>query len=243
MMRLARLGRKRIGFTLIELLVVIAIIGLLAAILFPVYSAAGAAGQRARCQQNLRQIGQAFSAYLGDWSNVYPDTNDPYLWMGRRWRWPLGRYLAMTARRDPSAPDDPNVSVGNTGGVLVCPSDPSARQKWDATSYGYSAAFYHAPQDINGMTVQQLYDPSSPGPACAPQPAPDVRFPSKKALVADWLSNHSDEAVGWWSWLGARNYLFVDGHVHFLPASGIRPAADGFPDINLTVDGLHGRDL
>jgi len=234
-------GRR--GFTLIELLVVIAIIGLLAAILFPVYASARDVARRARCQQNLRQIGDAFSSYLADWSNVYPNTGDPYLWMGRRWRWPLGRYLAMTARHDASSPDDPNKSVGNTGGVLFCPADPTARQMWDSTSYGYSAAFYHTPEQINSMTAAQLWDPSTPGPPCSPQSASDVSYPTKKALAADWLSSHSDEKVGWWSWLGSRNYLFVDGHVHFLRATRIRPAVDNLPDINLTINGIRGSDL
>jgi hypothetical protein len=37
--------------------------------------------------------------------------------------------------------------------------------------------------------------------------------------------------------------VFVDGHVRYLRARQIRPAANGLPDINLTVDGLSGRDV
>ncbi|MBI2844801.1 MAG: type II secretion system protein [Armatimonadetes bacterium] len=235
-----KLPHRRNGFTLIELLTVVAIISILAAILFPVYTTANEAARRAKCQSNLRQIGDAFALYLSDWSDTYPNTDDLALWMGRRWRWPLRRYLALTARRDPNAPEDPNKSLGNTGGVLFCPSDPQARQIWDITSYGYSAAFYHAPAVVNTMTTEQLW---KPGPPCSSQKVSDVVYPSRKAIVADWLSNHSAEKVGWWDWRGSRNYLFADGHVKHLAAGEIRPAVNDLPDINLTRDGARGRDL
>lgn len=235
------LNRNRRAFTLIELLVVIAIIAILAGMLFPVFSSSREAARGAKCQSNLRQIGAAFQSYTSDWSGYYPSTDDPYLWMGRRFRWPIARYLASTTRPDPSAPLDPNRSVGTGTGILICPSDPTARRNYDSTSYGYSAAFYHTPDQINSMTTPQLYN--SPGPPCTPQPVSEVVSPTKKALCADWLSSHSEDKVGWWSWLGKRNYLFCDGHVRLLSARQIRRAVNGYPDINLTVDGLHGRDL
>src|SRR6187402_3092152 len=55
------------AFTLIELLVVIAIIGLLAAILFPVFSRARENGRRSVCQSNLKQIGIGMLQYSQDY--------------------------------------------------------------------------------------------------------------------------------------------------------------------------------
>ncbi len=54
------------GFTLIEVLVVLAIIAILAAILFPVFSAARASGYKAGCVTNVHQLLQASTMYASD---------------------------------------------------------------------------------------------------------------------------------------------------------------------------------
>jgi len=57
---------SRKAFTLIELLVVIAILGLLAAILFPVFAHVRENARRTDCASNQRQLGLAFLAYAQD---------------------------------------------------------------------------------------------------------------------------------------------------------------------------------
>jgi len=59
------------GFTLIELLVVIAIIAILVSLLLPAVQAAREAARRANCRSNLKQIGIALHAYLGQ-TNLFP---------------------------------------------------------------------------------------------------------------------------------------------------------------------------
>jgi prepilin-type N-terminal cleavage/methylation domain-containing protein/prepilin-type processing-associated H-X9-DG protein len=79
--------RRRGGFTLVELLVVIAIIGMLAGLMLPAISSARAAGRRAKCQSNMRQVGIGLLGYLNTFGkfpnagtfaeNPNVDLNDP----------------------------------------------------------------------------------------------------------------------------------------------------------------------
>ena len=59
-------SRRRRGFTLIELLVVIAIIGILAAMVFPVFARARESARKAVCLSNVKNIALAIQMYLAD---------------------------------------------------------------------------------------------------------------------------------------------------------------------------------
>jgi len=74
------------GFTLVELLVVIAIIGLLAALLFPVFSRAREHSRTTVCLSNLKQLGVATMQYAQDYDETYPLQTD----------WPNGAGVSTT---------------------------------------------------------------------------------------------------------------------------------------------------
>ena len=68
--------KKRAGFTLIELLVVIAIIAILAAILLPALQQARTRAKDSSCKSNLKQLGNFFSIYTGDFNSWFPMAYD-----------------------------------------------------------------------------------------------------------------------------------------------------------------------
>jgi len=69
-------ARRRLGFTLIELLVVIAIVGLLAAMLFPVFARARESARKTCCLAGVKNLAAAVSLYLADWEAFWPAEHD-----------------------------------------------------------------------------------------------------------------------------------------------------------------------
>ena len=63
---------RRRGFTLIELLVVIAIIGILAAMVFPVFARARESARKAVCLSNVKNMALAINMYLADNNDTFP---------------------------------------------------------------------------------------------------------------------------------------------------------------------------
>ncbi len=234
--------RIHIGFTIVELLVVIAIIAAITAILLPGLGKARAMARRVSCGSNLHQIDLAMHLYLNENKDTYPCAQDPlpkkqptdptiWLWMGRGWRSFISPYFGE------------KIDINNPS-VLRCPGDQTQASTYEATSYAYSMAFYHSPQQINDMnSYKDNYQ--NPRPSI-PQEADRVAKPAGKIIVGDWNSNHQrlneGEDKGWWNGKGCRNFLFVDGQVKLLEARKIRPANDNNPNPNLTKDGIEGID-
>ena len=225
----------RSGFSLVELLVVIATIALLLSIMLPSLSKVRVLAMRLKCTSNLKQINLAFDLYQHEYDNVYPCARDPlpqgyWLWMGRGWRSFVEPYLCD------------NIDANNPS-VLFCPQDAVSKEKYESTSYSYSMAFYHSPEQIDAMSTpaDTYQNPQKP----VPQRSPDVANPAAKILIGEWLSNHAPvtEDKGWWCWEGTRNFLFADGQTRFLEADKINSARDSLPDANLTIHGIKGSDL
>jgi len=124
------LSARRIGFTLIELLVVIAIIGILAAILFPVFSAARDKARQTACLNNEKQLALAMLQYEQDYDEMVPivvsqNATNVTTWpvtqifsQANHWGWieELYPYIKSAA-------------------VFICPSD-AQQQYTGGSSYG-----------------------------------------------------------------------------------------------------------
>ena len=226
------IDRRRRAFTLVELLVVIAIVAVLMGLALPGLSRAQVRAQQVACSSNLRQVGQAFLLYGNERLGLYPWAEDPvqsgvWLWMGRGWRPVLESYVPRAG----------------SAGVFHCPADRKSAAQFDSTSYAYSMAFYHSPDQVNGMTsVADNY--GNPRPP-VPQRAGNVEFPGRKILAGEWLSVHARLAGdrGWFGPGGRRLFLFADHHVEPVDAERLRPANDGNPNPNLTRDGIRGADV
>ncbi len=221
------------GFTLIEILIVVAIIALLVSLLLPSLGRARQLAARTVCANNLHQLSIAMALYTQAYE-VYPAAQDPatgtfWLWMGRGFRPFIGPLLGAGIDRQ-------NASV------LYCKADFFGQMKYENTSYAYSMAFYHSPEQIDRITTAaQTYQ--NPMPPVGQKPE-NVKQPQCKVLLGEWMSNHPSVAndSGWWTWSGARNYLFADGHVLYLQAGQLQAANDGLPDPNCTHNGISGAD-
>jgi prepilin-type N-terminal cleavage/methylation domain-containing protein/prepilin-type processing-associated H-X9-DG protein len=125
------------GFTLIELLVVIAIIAILAAILFPVLTAAKATAKRSQCQNNMRQLATAFNMYKSDYDGWYPlggfrfATSDFSL----EWQNTVWRYVKKDQVFRCPATTSPDVDYSDPGYV-----GPDARRYRTPVTYLYNMA-------------------------------------------------------------------------------------------------------
>jgi len=103
-------GRRR-AFTLIELLVVIAIIAILAAMLLPALARAKETAKKAKCANNLHQIGIALQMYTSDNKDYLPAL-------------PSGTTMTANAIWDLPRPMADAMSGGSSNlyrGIFYCP--------------------------------------------------------------------------------------------------------------------------
>jgi prepilin-type N-terminal cleavage/methylation domain-containing protein/prepilin-type processing-associated H-X9-DG protein len=137
--------RRSAAFTLIELLVVIAIIAVLIGLLLPAVQKVREAANKAKCENNLHQMGVAFHEFEGINGQFPPGLgatgdkmlpgmpNYQYQTMPANlrfcsWHTHLLPYLEQTALYDGIHPQGPSIwplLIGSKVGAFGCPSDPN----------------------------------------------------------------------------------------------------------------------
>jgi prepilin-type N-terminal cleavage/methylation domain-containing protein/prepilin-type processing-associated H-X9-DG protein len=191
------------GFTLIEVLVVVAIIGILSAIIFPVFSRAREKSRQATCANNLRQIALATQMYSADnngkypfWFNEFRESNPlPSNKPGIGWAVRISPYIKSNAifqcpTDSVPASDDPDAAL-----IIGQPS---------FCDYGYNLGLSNESESRFGMPTKTIaFQDDLPLPAWSMMHTQDERNPD--------AMRHS----------GSANYAFVDGHVKWLPFDSV----------------------
>ena len=221
--------RSRRAFTLIELLVVIAIIGILAAIIFPVFARARENGRRSSCASNLKQIGMAWLQYTQDNDErVVPTLSDPTNFgPGKRFYW----YGSVTGSGSSAVLNESEGLLQpylKSGQVQSCPSfNTSATPSFGRTGYAYNDSYL--------SRYNATYSEANPAHlAEITKPAETVAFSDSARLNGTaiegniYLSAPSAEYSNFHArHLDTGNVLFCDGHVKAMKAR-YRPGTYGY---------------
>lgn len=180
------------GFTLIELLCVMAIIAILVGLAMPAYSGFRDKSDGVKCSSNLRQIGAALQAYVGQNDGQYPEIETD----------PNNRVYYQ----DDTASDKAEVQgllltlqpYGLTADVVKCPADLRTFNYADPKKYGTSYEWSpYADDEL--QTAPQLF--SRRGQFTVP--------PSKIIVCFDVERVHGLKG----DFKSKKNYLYADGHV------------------------------
>ena len=218
------------GLTLLELVLILFIIGILAAILFPLFATVGECSWRGTCSGHFRQLGTAFNQYAADYDGFYPG--------GRNYAaaLPQGRPVSASAlivddrARDWPARMLPYIKREVT---FYCTSEPFCSM-CGARVTPEARAKYASSYMMNGWVAFGLNTDA-------------IRSPEQFVLLAErntaGLDPDSPYLVSWWNWQqkgngfawppasypipieqaahdisftrhkGMENYGFADGHV------------------------------
>ncbi|HEX8234824.1 MAG TPA: DUF1559 domain-containing protein [Abditibacteriaceae bacterium] len=212
--------KQHCGFTLIELLVVIAIIGILAAILFPVFARARENARRTSCVSNVKQLGTAMMMYVQDFDNQYPprmpDSPGP-AYPCRPCRTDMGLPTSWTNLAQPYV---------KSRQLFVCPSDSGVPGALAADPFNSAsprparmADFYGSSYCLNVVVTRVRSEAAIPRPA-------------ETYLGAEIFPWHSPDGAAWFSGKTGnpvRVAYYCDGHAKVASEFSIAQQCSGLP--------------
>ena len=184
-MMMRRVSAPDGGFTLIELLCVMAIIAVLVSLAMPAYSGFRDKSDGVKCSSNLRQIGAALQAYVGQNDGMYPeietDPNNPV--------YPPESHAKGLL--------DTLAGNGITVDVVKCPADLRTFNYFSKRGTSYEWAPY---VDDELQTAPQIFS-SRRGQFTVPISKIVVCFDTERVhgVTGDFQSK--------------KNYLYADGHI------------------------------
>lgn len=239
------------GFTLIELLVVIAIIGLLAAILFPVFARVRERARQSACASNLRQIGLAIAQYTQDYDELMPcgpfysgANANIYNGHGAGWATQVVDYIKNYQIF--MCPDDEKVAGVNKYQISYDGNSNTFGGKKHLntfTSPARTVMLSEIEKFPYALTDGYLYDqcPTWNGLAYAFQSSGlnNVWGGSGNSPVTGWRADYTDgDQFGRHS--DGANYLLADGHVKWFLGSSVSPGENAASANAAQVHGTWG---